>query len=152
MGAQESSESRGVKCYECGVGLPPNNWEYFCIGDGGHTYAFYKEKHEYVDVLTTVGAGGSMNSEGIVGVSTGCSEVKSMRDVRVLQYIKNTYRESNDGYTCLNCLWTNCREEYPGWDEIFLELNALLRDNAIYVECKPRFSLLNGPMKFGPPK
>jgi hypothetical protein len=140
MGNNPSSEASGVKCVECGCGLPQNNWSFVHLGDHGWVYVFYTLRHDSVTFKESVDVSAGFQN-GKPGVNVGLGNERTMTEVKVIDYIRNRTKE--DGYTCLTCLYNNCRAGYPGWDRVLREVNSLLRTHGIYVETR-RFQTTPG--------
>jgi len=137
-----SSEASGVKCVECGCGLPMNNWSFEHLGKHGWVYVFYTLRHDSVRVKESVDFGAGVQN-GKAGMNIGFGNERTMSEVKVIDYIRN--RRKKDGYTCLKCLYDNCRAGYPGWERVLREVNSLLRTHGIYVETA-RFQTNEGMM------
>jgi len=127
----KSSEADGVKCLECGCGLPRNNWDFEHTGNYSNVIVFYADRKDDVQVTDTFNAGVTFDGKK-GGLNAGYEQAKTMRDVKVMEYIRNKMK--TNGYTCLNCLNQNCLAGYQGWDLLLREVNSLLRKHDIKVE------------------
>lgn len=127
MGQAQSREANGVKCVECGCGLPSNNWGSVHLGEVGCVRVFYVSRRDEVEFVS------SLDMEaGKDGISFGLGTQRKTQNVNLIQYIHNEHKK--DGYTCLNCMVENCRAGYPGWDRVVREVNSLMQQHGIKVE------------------
>jgi len=104
-------------------------------------YAYYSNVAKKVRVSKSQGLDSTLSAEG-GKVRTKLRNTEKRTNVKILQYIRN--RLKDDGYTCLRCLYINCKNKYPCWDQIERELNRLLVGNGIFIRADPVFSTDDG--------